>query len=70
MENKNRREISLKNIRLNDMFWNQKEELIRKEVLPYQWNLLNDRVPEAAPSFCMRNFKIAAKINHLKNIDL
>lgn len=66
MENKNRREISLKNIRLNDMFWNQKEELIRKEVLPYQWNLLNDRVPEAAPSFCMRNFKIAAKINHLK----
>lgn len=61
MENKNRREISLKSIRLNDMFWNQKEELIRKEVLPYQWNLLNDRVPEAAPSFCMRNFKIAAK---------
>ena len=29
----------------------------------YQWEILNDRVEGAAPSFCMRNFKIAGKMN-------
>ena len=28
-------------------------ELVRTEVIPYQWNALNDNVPGAAPSFCM-----------------
>lgn len=37
-------------------------ELVRREVIPYQWEALNDRIPEADPSFCMRNFKIAGKI--------
>ena len=29
-------------------------------VIPYQWEILNDRVEGAAPSRCVRNFKIAA----------
>ncbi len=37
-------------------------ELVRKEVIPYQWNALNDKVEGAEPSFCMRNFRIAAGI--------
>ncbi len=54
--------ISLKNIEINDEFWGREQELVRKEVIPYQWEALNDRVPGAAPSFCMRNFKVAGRL--------
>ena len=40
--------ISLKRIQLDDGFWKPEMELVRKEVIPYQWETLNDRVPEAA----------------------
>ena len=51
------------NVLINDKFWKAKQELVRKEVIPYQWNALNDKVQGAAPSYCMRNFKIAGEIN-------
>lgn len=54
--------ISLRKIQITDSFWKREMELLRKEVIPYQWNALNDKVEGAAPSFCMRNFKLAAKI--------
>ena len=37
-------------------------ERIRTVVIPYQWEALNDRVSGAAPSYCMRNFKLAAEL--------
>lgn len=37
-------------------------ELVRTEVIPYQWNALNDNVPGAAPSFCMRNYRRAGEV--------
>ena len=54
--------ISLRNIRITDDFWKRELELVRKEVIPYQWEALNDRVEGAAPSYCMRNFRIAGEI--------
>lgn len=54
--------IKLTHFTVNDRFWKEKMELVRKEVIPYQWEILNDRVPDAAPSFCMHNFKIAGKL--------
>lgn len=60
------REIGLKQIRINDKFWEEATGLVRKEVIPYQWELLNDQVRDAAPSFCMRNFRIAGKITEEK----
>lgn len=56
------RPVSLKQFTGRDGFWNDKMELVRREVIPYQWEILNDRVSGAAPSFCIRNFKIAGKI--------
>lgn len=55
--------LSLRNMQIKDTFWKNEMELVRREVLPYQWNALNDRVEGAAPSFCMRNFRIAGKLN-------
>lgn len=39
-------------------------ERIRTQVIPYQWEALNDRVPGADPSYCVRNFKLAAELTH------
>ena len=31
-----------KNVEITDDFWKRKIELIRRVVIPYQWNALND----------------------------
>lgn len=54
--------IDLKNIKVTDEFWNREQELVRTQVIPYQWEALNDRVPGAAPSYCMHNFKVAGRM--------
>lgn len=58
--------LSLKDLKITDSFWKKEMELVRKEVIPYQWEALNDRIPDAAPSYCMRNFKVAGKLNQEK----
>ncbi|MCY9666184.1 glycoside hydrolase family 127 protein [Paenibacillus alginolyticus] len=47
-------------VRIQDGFWNQFTELVRGTVIPYQWEALNDRIPDAEPSYAIRNFRIAA----------
>ncbi len=54
--------LDLKCLRITDDFWGREQELVRTEVIPYQWEALNDRIPEAAPSYCMRNFKVAGRL--------
>lgn len=54
--------VDLKQIRVTDSFWHREQELVRREVIPYQWEALNDRVEGAAPSYCMRNFKVAGRM--------
>ena len=46
--------------RLNDSFWNPIRETVRRQGIPYQWKALNDLLPDTEPSYCMRNFRIAA----------
>lgn len=60
------RPLSLRNIQVTDGFWKGEMELVRREVIPYQWAALNDQVEGAAPSFCMHNFKAAGKLNREK----
>ena len=60
------RPVSLRQVQVTDAFWKKEMELVRKEVIPYQWEALNDRLPDAEPSFSMRNFKIAGKITEEK----
>ena len=51
--------LDLKNVRITDEFWQTEQELVRTEVIPYQWEALNDRVPGASPSFAIHNFQAA-----------
>ena len=53
-------DISLKNIDITDKFWNKYRSLVKDVIIPYQWNTLNDNVPDAEPSHCIENFRIAA----------
>jgi DUF1680 family protein len=39
-------------------------ERVRTKVIPYQWKALNDAIPGAEPSYCIRNFKLAAELTH------
>lgn len=61
--------LSLRAIKVTDDFWKKEMELVRTEVIPYQWDALNDNVPGAAPSFCMKNYKLAADLNARKKAD-
>ena len=51
-----------KNFSINDSFWASYISLVRGKVIPYQWDALNDNVPGAKRSSCIRNFEIAAGI--------
>lgn len=54
------KQISLNATNINDSFWSKYLELIRTKVLPYQWDILNDRVSGAKPSHCIENFRVAS----------
>ena len=62
MDGKQSRPLSLRRVKVEDSFWKNEIELVRTEVIPYQWNALNDNVEGAAPSYCMRNFKVAGRM--------
>lgn len=55
--------LSLSGIRIRDRFWNRYIDLVREKMLPYQWEVLNDRVEGAAKSHCIENFRIAAGLS-------
>jgi len=52
--------VDLKSVRIADGFFSRYAELVRTEVIPYQWAALNDRIPGAEKSGCIENFRIAA----------
>ncbi|WP_138754371.1 glycoside hydrolase family 127 protein [Paenibacillus sinopodophylli] len=49
-------------VSIRDDFWSEYIRLVREVVVPYQWEVLNDRVEEAEPSHAIQNFKIAAGV--------
>ncbi|WP_238915206.1 beta-L-arabinofuranosidase domain-containing protein [Clostridium sp. YIM B02555] len=56
------KEIPLSNVKIKDNFWSHYRKLAREVVIPYQWEAINDRIPDAEPSHALKNFRIAAGI--------
>jgi DUF1680 family protein len=56
----------LRDVRVNGSFWGDYISLIIDTVLPYQWEALNDRIPDIEPSHAVENFRIAAKLSNGK----
>ena len=52
--------VDLKNIKIDDFWFNRYIKLISEVVIPYQWKALNDEIEDAEPSFAIRNLKLAA----------
>lgn len=52
--------IRLNNIRITDSLFGSYSKLVTEKIIPYQWEILNDRVEDAIPTYCIDNFKIAA----------
>ena len=52
--------VDLDTVKITGGFWSRFQDLVRTQVIPYQWEALNDRIEGAAPSHCMENFKVAA----------
>ena len=55
------RPLSPRNVTVTDPFWAREMALIRQAVIPYQWEALHDRVPDAAPSWWAHNMRAAAR---------
>ena len=51
---------ALRNIKIYDPLFRHYTDMIAEKLLPYQWAVLNDRLPEVEKSYCVRNFRIAA----------
>ena len=58
--------VNLKKIKIQDPFWSKHVDLVRREIIPYQWDAMNDRVPDAEPSHSVDNFAIAAGLKEGK----
>lgn len=52
--------LDLRGVSINDPYWSTYIGLIKNTVIPYQWEALNDRLPDTEPSHVMKNFRIAA----------
>ena len=61
--------VDLKKIRITDELFGGYARLISEKVIPYQWDILNDRAEGADPTYCMQNFRIAAGLETSRNMD-
>ena len=52
--------INKEECNINDLFWNRYISLVKEKVIPYQWEILNDNIPNSEPSHAIDNYKIAA----------
>lgn len=53
--------VQIADVKLNDPMWSRQFALVRDVVLPYMWEILNDRIENAEKSHCIENFKVAAR---------
>lgn len=58
----------ISSVKINDSFWNKITELVRTNVIPYQYLALQDEIEGAEKSYCIENFIKAGKIaDNIKN---
>ena len=51
---------ALQNIQITDPLFRHYVSLVADQILPYQWKVLNDQVPDVIASHCIENFRVAA----------
>ncbi|MCR5763669.1 MAG: glycoside hydrolase family 127 protein [Treponema sp.] len=54
--------LNIGRTRVDDSFWGKRMETVRTQMIPYQWKALNNQIQGAEPSWCIRNFRLAAQV--------
>lgn len=55
-----RASLPLTGIRIEDSFWSPYTALVTDRIIPYQYQVLHDLLPDVPESHCIKNFRIAA----------
>lgn len=55
--------MPVNHVKIDDPFWSKKINMIQHIMLPYMWEILNDRVEGAQKSYCIENFKVVAGLS-------
>ena len=57
---KHLKQLDLKRIRITDSLFGEYVNKVSEKIIPHQWKILNDQLEDAEPTYCIRNFRIAA----------
>ena len=57
MDDKKLKTVPLNKIKISDQFWNRYIHLVKDVLIPYQWDILNDRLPDVETSHCIENLR-------------
>ena len=49
--------VSIKDVSIRPSFFRSLMDMVASRMIPFQWEALNDHVPDAAPSYCIRNLR-------------
>ena len=52
--------LPLRQVRIADAFWDRYTHLVTRQIIPYQYQVLCDALPDVPESHCIENFRIAA----------
>ena len=55
-----RHPLPLKQVQITDAFWDPYTRLVTQQIIPYQYSVLCDQLPNVPESHCIENFRIAA----------
>ena len=57
---KHLKQLDLKKIRITDSLFGEYVNKVSEKIIPHQWKILNDQLEDSEPTYCIRNFRIAA----------
>lgn len=58
---RNLRQLELRNIQITDKLFGEYARKVSEKIIPHQWKILNDQLEDTDPTYCIQNFRIAAK---------
>lgn len=57
---KHQEQLELSKIHITDSLFGVYVNKVSEKIIPHQWKILNDQLPDAEPTYCIQNFRIAA----------
>lgn len=54
------RNLDYQQITITDELFGSYAKKVYEKIIPHQWDILNDRIEDSEPSYCIHNFRVAA----------